>query len=187
MTARWALLAGGKGTGKSSVASRVATELAQRGVVVGGVVQDAIEEDGDRVGYRARHVGGTESVVVGRKGAAPPDADPEALCSFCSFVFDPRAFDRAHGWIRQGVASADVVIIDEVSKLEVAQGGHCAAIREALAGKAIVLLVVRADQLFDVVERFGLGDALATLDAADEPALAPFVDELARAARSEAR
>lgn len=179
--APWALLVGGKGAGKSTVASRVAAELARRGVAVGGVVQDAIEEDGDRVGYLARHLDGTECVVVGRKGAAPPG--DEALCSFCSFVFDPQAFERARAWIRRGVERASIVIIDEVSKLEVAEGGHCAAIREALEGRAIVLLVVRADQLFHVVERFGLGEALATLDAEDGPSFAAFVDELARAAR----
>ncbi|HEX7600292.1 MAG TPA: nucleoside-triphosphatase [Polyangiaceae bacterium] len=182
MTARWALLVGGKGTGQSSLAARASAELARRGVAVGGVVQDATEDDGGR-SYLARHVGGSESVVVARKGAPPKGARPDALLEFCSFVFDTDAFARARGWIRQDAEAADVVVIDEVSKLEVSRGGHHDAIRDALFGRAIVLLVVRGDQLFSVVERFELNDEpIESLDTGEETAFARFVDELARAA-----
>jgi len=181
VTARWALLVGGKGTGQSSRAARVAAQLASRGVVVGGVVQDATEDDGART-YLARHVGGSESVVVARKGAPPKGARPDALREFCSFVFDTDAFAQARAWIRDDSRTADVVVVDEVSKLEVSHGGHHDAILDARAGTAIVLLVVRGDQLFSVVERFALDDEpVATLDTVDDAAFARFVEDLAAA------
>lgn len=184
MTTRWALLVGGTGAGKSSVATRVAAELALRGRVVGGVVQEATEEDGAHTGHRARRVGGEGSVVLARRSAPPPGARAEALREFCSFVFDDDAFGRARGWIEEASQQADVVVIDEVSKLETARAGHHDAIRDALAGRALVLLVARADQLFGIVERFGLdAEPVATLDADDEAAFAAFVEALADATR----
>jgi len=177
--ARWALLVGGKGDDKSALAVRVAAELGARGLRVGGVVQDPIEEDGERRAYVARRLGGPETVVVAREGAAAPGATEAAVCSY---VFDAGAFERAREWIRQGSREADVVVIDEVSKLEVARGGHHDAIREALGGHAVVVLVVRGDQLFSVVERFDLGEPCATLESADEGAFARFLEDLARAA-----
>jgi len=183
VTARWALLVGRKGEGKSSAASWVAAELAARGVAVGGFVQEAIEEDDERVGYRARGLGRPDSVVVARRGSPPRGAEDGALLSFCSFVFDNDAFRQARGWLQGDLVEAGVVVIDEVSKLEVARGGHHDAILDALAGGAVVLLVVRADQLFSVVERFDLGEPVATLDAGDDDARAGFVSALAQAAR----
>ena len=179
MMARWALLVGGKGVDKTSLAERVAAELAARGLRVAGVVQDPVEEDGERRGYVARRIGASETVVVARKGAAEAGSNEATVCSF---VFDASAFERAREWIRQSSREADVVVIDEVSKLEVARGGHHDAIREALRGNAIVVLVVRGDQLFSVVERFALGEPAATLESADEGAFAQFVEDLARAA-----
>lgn len=179
----WALVAGGKGAGKSSTAARVADLLAARGVVVGGVIQEALLEDGDRVAYRARRLGHpSDGVLLARRGAPPEGARTDALSTFCSFVFDAAAFATAAGWVRQATTECDVVIVDEVSKLEASGGGHHDAIRDALAGSALVILVVRADQLFAVVERFELEDAVATFDVGDDDgALATFVDTITRA------
>lgn len=184
--ARWGLISGAKGAGKSSTASRVAGLLAARGVTGGGVIQEALHEDGDRVAYRARQLGvPDDAVLLARRGAAPEGARADAVCSFCSFMFDDDAFAKAGAWIRDAARACEVVVIDEVSKLEASGGGHHDAIRDALGGRALVVLVVRADQLFAIVERFGLGDAVATLEVGDEGAVAPFVDALVQAARAE--
>jgi nucleoside-triphosphatase THEP1 len=181
---RWALLSGPRGTGKSSRAARIARELEGRGLTVGGVVQEAIERDGARVGYVARRVGAAargagaaDEVVLARKGA--PDAGG-ADVAFCSFVFDSDAFARAREWVALAARDADVVVVDEISKLEVAGQGHHDAVRDALGGRALPLLVVRADQLFGVVERFELDEPVAVLESVDDDALASFVDALAR-------
>ncbi len=182
---RWALLVGAKGAGKSTVAQRIAARLADRGLRVGGVVQEAVHEEGERVAYRARHVGHEDQggLLLARRGAPPAGAREGALCDFCSFVFDGDAFAAAAGWVREDSAACDVVLVDEVSKLEASGGGHHDAIRDALGGRAIVVLVARADQLFALVERFGLGDALATLDAGEDTSDDAFVEALVAACR----
>lgn len=185
--ARWALIAGAKGAGKSGTAARVVEGLAARGAVVGGVIQEALHDEGERVAYRAVRVGAPgDAVLLARRGAAPEGARAEALCAFCSFTFDEDAFAEAGAWVRKAARECDVVVVDEVSKLEASGGGHHDAIREALTGRALVLLVVRADQLFAVVERFGLGDAVASLEVGDEAAMGEFVETVLRAARTEA-
>lgn len=184
MSHRWALIVGPKGSGKTSLAARVARELTARGVSVDGVLQAAVHQDGERVGFQARRVGASgDEVALARRGVAPEGTPPERAHEFCSYVFDDDAFVQARRWVEQAANAADVVIVDEVSKLEVARGGHYAGIKSALGARAVVLLVVRADQLFAVVERFELEDAIATLETADEGALSSFVDAITRAAR----
>ena len=186
MAKRWALIAGAKRSGKSSLASRVVSELASRGIRVGGVIQDALHEEGERVGFRARRVGSSEEgILLARRGVPPPGATPESAREFCSYVFDNEAFAEAGSWVRQAARESDVVVVDEVSKLEVARGGHHDAICDALRDGALVILVVRADQLFAVVERFELDDAVASLDTADKSELESFVAAVAKSARAE--
>lgn len=188
MNRRWALISGAKGTRKSETATRLAELLGARGLTVGGVVQQSTHESDDRVLYRARRLGEPPLVIpLARRGSPPEGARPEAACTFCSFVFDRDAFTEAGGWIREAAAHADVVVIDEVSKLEVSRGGHHDAIAAALGERALVVLVVRADQLFAVVERFELEDAVATLELGDDADVEGFADVVAAAARDEAR
>lgn len=178
----WALIAGGRNTGKSGTAAEVAAALAARGVTVGGVIQEAVVEEGERVGYVARRVDAPGTVkMLARRGAAPEGARPGAVHTVCSFVFDADAFAEVRRWLREAGERAEVVIVDEVSKLEVTGEGHHGAVQDALGGRALVVLVVRADQLFAVVERFGLEDAVATLETGDGVALAEFVEAVARA------
>ncbi|MCL2725597.1 MAG: DUF2478 domain-containing protein [Polyangiaceae bacterium] len=184
-TKRWALIVGGKGTGKSTTAARVADMLTSRGIAVGGVIQEAVHENGERIAYRAHRVGNSKSgVIIARRGAPPEGAKTNALREFCSLVFDDDAFATAGTWVRQAMSACDIVIVDEVSKLEVSGGGHHDAIRDALAGHALAILVVRADQLFAVVEKFELEDAVADLEVGDDGALETFVDAIVRAVRT---
>lgn len=184
MPHRWALIVGPKGSGKTSLAARVADALTARGVSVGGVLQEALHQDGENVGFQARRVGSSgDELPLARRGVAPVGTPPERAHELCSYVFDAEAFVRARSWVEHAANTADVVIVDEVSKLEVARGGHHDGIRSVLGSPAIVLLVVRADQLFAVVERFELDDAIATLETADEGAVSGFVDAVVSAAR----
>ncbi len=176
---RWALVSGTKGTGKSRAVNRAAEALAARGVAIAGFVQDAIEADGERVGYRLRRLGRPDTRVVARKNATPRGPEDEA---FCSYVFELGAFDEARRWLVEDAPTARVLFLDEVSKLEVAGRGHHAAIRDALAGDAIVVLSVQAAQVFGVLERFELGAPVAALETAEGGDLGAFVDALADAA-----
>jgi nucleoside-triphosphatase THEP1 len=176
---RWALLVGGKGTGKSLLAGRLARALACRGVSVCGIIQEEIEEERVPVGYHVRRIGTDERMLLARRGANPREPSEEA---FCSFVFDRRAFAVARGWIEEDTATAAALIVDEVSKLEAAGGGHHDAILHALAGPPLVVLSVRAEELFAIMERFGLDEPMAMLDTADAQGFASFVDSIATAA-----
>jgi len=185
MTRRWALIVGPKGSSKSSLARRVAAALSARGVAVDGVVQEAERQDGETVAFRACRLGrSADRILLAGHGKAPAGTRDESAFPFCGYVFDVEAFARAGEWIREAAHAARVVVVDEVSKLEVARGGHHDAIRDAFAAGALVVLVVRADQLFAVVERFELGDAVAILDIADEGELERFVDTLADSVRA---
>jgi nucleoside-triphosphatase THEP1/SAM-dependent methyltransferase len=177
---RWALLLGPKGSSKAKLLERVIALLGAEGVRVGGFVQTPIESEGARVGYEIARVSGPERVRVARTGTpAAPSED-----AFCSYVFDRDAFSTALGWLKSDLGRADVVAIDEVSKLESAGQGHAASLERVLEGDTLALLSVRADVLPLVVERFGLEDALATLSTDDPPeACAAFVRAIAGASR----
>jgi nucleoside-triphosphatase THEP1 len=174
---RWALLSGPRGSGKSTTARRVADALAARDVPVAGFVQEAIDDEEGRAGYLLRRLGGDEARTVARRDSAARRPAEEA---FCSFVFDADAFAAARGWLAEA-AAARVLIIDEVSKLEIAGRGHHDAIAEALGGDRLVLLAVRADQLFGVMERFGLDEPVAALETADPDGFEAFVASVAGA------
>jgi nucleoside-triphosphatase THEP1 len=176
----WALLVGGKGQGKSTAARRVAERLAELGVGVAGFFQQAVEEDGVRVGYRLRRFGREDALHVAWLGSATRRPEEEL---FCAHVFDNGAFATARRWLSEDAPSARVLVLDEVSKLEVAAKGHHDAVVAALGTDRLVVLAVRAEQLFYVVERFGLDDPVATLDVGDGADEEPFIQEIARAAR----
>jgi nucleoside-triphosphatase THEP1 len=180
---RWALIVGPKGSAKSLLARRAAEALSARGVAVDGVVQEAQREGGETVAFRARRIAESgDAILLAGHGAAPQGTRAESAFPFCGYVFDVDAFARAGEWVREAARNSRVVLVDEVSKLEVARGGHHDAIRDAFTAGALVILVVRADQLFAVVERFELDDAVATLDIADADDLEGFVDAVAASA-----
>lgn len=181
---RWALVAGARGGEKTARVRAAVEALRARGVALGGFVQDPIDEGDARVAYEVRRLTTGERVRMARpQGAAPAAREEE----FCSMVFDGDAFDRARAWLEADAAAATVLVVDEVSKLEAAGRGHARAIERALASdKVIALLCVRADQLFAVVERFGLADPIATLtpDEGSPEALAEALATASVEARS---
>lgn len=180
---RWALISGPKGTGKSRTTARLATALSARGIAVAGFVQEAMEVDGERQGYRLRRLGKGDERVVARRNSTPRGPREE---SFCSFVFDNDAFDMARGWLEADAPDAQVLLLDEVSKLEVAGKGHHDAVTAALATGKLVVLSVQAAQLFGVLERFALEAPVASFEIADGDDEDAFVDALVAAARAQA-
>lgn len=159
---RWALVVGDPRTGKTSLVRVAVEHLAAHGLRVAGVVQEAIEREGERVAYEAvRLTHGADRVVVARRGAA------DAGEPICSYAFDDAAFMEVAAWLEHDATDADVIVVDEVSKVEWRGRGHAAAIGTALRGRAPVVLAVRASELSNVIERFGLGEPIATLRTAD--------------------
>jgi nucleoside-triphosphatase THEP1 len=162
---------------------KIAAGLAARGVPVAGFVREPIVEEGERVGHRLQRLGHEDRAPVTRRGGTAHGPHEEV---FCGFVFDHQACAAAKGWLGRDVMDAEVVVIDEVSKLEVAGRGHHDAIVEAIHSDRLVVLSVRADQLFFAMERFSLEEPVASLDLAEGEELDPapaFVDALLRELR----
>ncbi|MCC7537377.1 MAG: methyltransferase domain-containing protein [Deltaproteobacteria bacterium] len=185
--ARWALVTKDKSASRDGLLpsmAEVVEVLQSRALSVGGLVQRPVEVAGERVGYEIVRVRGAErpegAIRAARRAGAAPRASEE---SFCSLVFDNDAFAAALEWVRADAGDSEVLVVDEVSKLEVAGRGHAASVTRALASGRVVVLGVRADQLFAVMERFGLPEPLATLDAQSRSAEA-FAEAIARAVGS---
>jgi nucleoside-triphosphatase THEP1 len=183
--AAWAVITGDKGEGKSLRARAAAARLRERGLRVGGFVQQAVcEPDGTRLGYDLVRLAGGTPVPLARRAQLPHDAQ----IGFCSHTFEPTAFAGALAWLREEADAAEVLFIDAVGKLETASGGHAAAVRFALALPAptVVVLCIRAEQLFPATEAFlrEAGEAVGSLEEkAEEEALTRFVDAVYRAVR----
>jgi tRNA (adenine37-N6)-methyltransferase len=176
------VVSGPPGAGKTTAMLRLAELLSAGGARVGGFFQQTTVDELGRRGYDlVRFRDRSQPIVLARR-EAPRDQTTEAAP--CPFVFSRDAFASGLAWIREDAASADVLVIDEVSKLEMGDGGHCDAVRWALAleSRPLLLLSVRADQLSAVVERFELHDRIR------EHIQVPTTDaELAETARRYAR
>jgi nucleoside-triphosphatase THEP1 len=178
----WALvLASKRSQERAPILQRVVAQLGERGVRVAGFFQEPIIAEGVRVGHRVRRLGSDASAVVARRGTESRAPNEEG---FCGVVFDNDAFATAREWLREDAPQAQALLIHEVGKFEVAGKGHHDAVVAALRTKAVTVLAVRGDQLFYAVERFGLGEPVATLDLADDGAEVPFVGAITRACSS---
>lgn len=172
----WALYVGERGPERVAPLWQLVDDLRGRGLRVAGFVQASLHADGHRVGSEVVRLGGGtgERVALARSGASARGPNEEA---FCSMVFDADAFARCRAWLRVDAEQADVIVLDEIGKLEVAGRGHYAAVVDALARPCPVVLSVRGDQLFAALERFALEEPFASRDPSE--AIAAFVDGVA--------
>jgi nucleoside-triphosphatase THEP1 len=179
---RWALISGNKGDHKPEIVSAIAGRLSSMGVAVGGFVQLARYDARGEKGYELVRLRTGEKLTLALGGVAAKKVSEEA---FCSYAFDNDAFARARRWIEEDAAHCRLLVLDDISKLEVQGKGHAPSLSYALSRPAdrVVLISARASQLFYVVENFGLeGDPVDALELpVDEEAKERFVSALARA------
>lgn len=176
--AHWALVVGGKGQDKTAAIRRLIDRLTAVGVTVAGFFQEGVYEDSERIGFRVLRVAHRDSAVLARRGASARSQTEEA---FCSITFDNAAFSDAFKWLQDDQAGARILLLDEISKFEVAGKGHYSSVLWALASKSLVILSIRADQLFYVVDKLQLTDPIATLDLAESGELDDFVSSVTAA------
>jgi len=173
---RWALVSLPPGARPGDGIAALVDALAGRGLRLAGFRQSR-DLAGGRRRYLLHRVGATDRAELGRRGGGAGTGEHE----FCNCVFRDDAFPTAHAWLAADAPGADLVVLDELSRLEATGGGHAPAIALALASPAVSLLSVRADRLAALMERFGLDQPLAAFDAGTDPGW--FADQVARACR----
>jgi len=137
---RVAALQGAPGEGKTTRILAITARLREAGLEVGGVVQPAVHMDGKRTGYDLLDVATGDRVPFARVAPATRPGGPR-------FAFDKAGWDWASERIRRARRDADVVVVDEVGRLEASGGGHLEALRVAMPGgrERWWLLSVRRD------------------------------------------
>jgi nucleoside-triphosphatase len=116
------LLEGRPGTGKSTIARRLADRLSQDGIPVSGFITEEIRESGRRLGFSLERFGGDRGVLAHVDLPGPPRVG--------RYGVDLAAFERVAVPALEQAGEDEVAIIDELGKMELASD----AFREALAG-----------------------------------------------------
>jgi nucleoside-triphosphatase len=106
------LLEGRPGAGKSTVAQRLADLLEAQGLRVGGFVTGELREGGRRVGFTVEAFEGERATLAHVSLPGPPQVS--------RYGVDLDAFERIVMPGLEQAGSADVVILDELGKMELA-------------------------------------------------------------------
>ncbi|MCA9670606.1 MAG: AAA family ATPase [Myxococcales bacterium] len=131
------LLTGPPGSGKTTAARATVDALAQRGLVVKGILTGEVRAPaGHRVGFRLEPIGGEPRTMahrdfVSRHRVGRYGVDVEIIDYVCDTAISARA-----------LADADVVVIDEVGKMECLSGRFVGAVERVLATKPRVLCTI---------------------------------------------
>jgi nucleoside-triphosphatase len=121
MTVR-VLVEGRPGSGKTTVAARLADLLAERGIEVRGFVTHEVRERGRRVGFEIETMDGVRATLAHVRLAGPPRVG--------KYGVDLDAFERVALPALAKPSRHAVVLIDELGKMELASNRF----REAIAG-----------------------------------------------------
>jgi nucleoside-triphosphatase len=128
------LLEGRPGAGKSTVARRLGELLRQQRLRVAGFVTDEIREGGRRVGFRVASFDGDAATLAHVSLPGPPKVG--------RYGVDLEAFERIALPALESAGNADVVILDELGKMELASRRFCAATSAAFDADVPVVATV---------------------------------------------
>ncbi|MGI5862050.1 MAG: nucleoside-triphosphatase [Myxococcales bacterium] len=161
---------GAPGAGKTTTVLRAARQLADQGLAVAGIVQLARREAGRALDYRLQEVSSGEERPFASRA-------PEGH----GFVFDAAGWSWARERIDRARAGADVVIVDELGRLEGRGEGHLPALlAPSEAERARLWIVaVREDAADEIERRLGDFDARVRADDGD----GAVADAVAQASR----
>ncbi len=162
-------------SGKTTLLTRLTGRLRARGLRVGGITQPTVDESSLPEGYRLRAVATGEERPFARRRA-------KASAQELGFSFDEAAWSWARQRIRQDRTEMEVVVVDELGKLEARGEGHLPALLEDLEAerRGVLVLGVRADCASAIQAR--LGTFLLTVAPTSDPAGPDrLADQIARA------
>lgn len=142
------ILHGGIGEGKTTAAIAVCKALIEQGTAVGGIVSPRIIDKNETVGYSIRNLlSGEESPFA--------TLDPPGV-AIGKYYIQHSGIDFAQRAIDLAAHTVQVVLVDEVGRLELAGGGHAPALRTLLRSRALPILIVRSQFVTQVVDRFSI-------------------------------
>ena len=116
------LLEGRPGAGKSTVAQRLAELLQQQGAAVAGFVTAELREGGRRVGFAVDSFDGGHATLAHVSLPGPPRVG--------RYGVDLDAFEHVALPALDDARRADVVVLDELGKMELASNQFCEAVLE---------------------------------------------------------
>jgi len=146
------LLTGPVGVGKTTVAERVVRLARQQGLACSGLLAPAmVNSCGQKIG-----IWGVDVFVGERRTLACTDRDPGGP-TVGPYVFDAAALAWAVAVLEKAIGACDLLVVDEIGKLELWRGIGLAPILPRLAsgevGRALVL--VRDSLLAELQGRLG--------------------------------
>ena len=167
-------IVGPPGSGKTTALRAVAARLRELGLRPGGISQPTVFRGGVKTGYRLRDESNGQERAFARRRKASSPGKP-------GFEFDAAGWRWARERILDARRHADIVLVDEIGRLEAEGGGHLPALLAKLdedQGPAWVL-AVRADCAARIQSR--LGKFTATFQAGADPrALEDFIQAVAK-------
>lgn len=133
-------ICGDRGRGKTTALGQVVQALRKSGISVGGFLQPAVGDNGPTTGYQLMSLESGEIIPFARKGAPKP-ADG------LGYEFQELGWGFAARQLLN--ASTQVLIVDELGRLEAQGGGHLPALKAAIPSRParVYIFSVRRDCL----------------------------------------
>ena len=123
------LLTGKPGTGKTSLIKQVAADLKDR---AGGFYTEEVRSGGIRLGFRLVTLDGQEAILA--------HVDIRSPHRVSKYGVDIAALDRVGvAALRRAAGQSELIIIDEIGKMELFSDNFRAAVREIINGDKKVL------------------------------------------------
>ncbi len=158
MSRKIQIITGEINTGKTTFAEKVIDRYRREGKTAAGVLSYGIHDNGIKIGFRICDIGTGNSEIL----AVTPDRKgptPSAPPSTGRFIFYPEAFSFAEKVIKLG-CSADVLVIDELGKLEIKEGGLFPTAQWACHNCAgVLILVIRTNLISALLDKLELPPA----------------------------
>src|SRR5262245_28058879 len=128
------LLEAPPGAGKTTALARLAELVAARGRRAAGLLTRELRERGARVGFAIETLGGARATLARADGSGEPRVG--------RYVVDVAALDRVVAVALRDDAPADVVLVDEIGKMECLSPRFVAAVTRLLDGGRLLAATV---------------------------------------------
>ncbi len=138
---------GDRRSGKTTKLKRLVEALTARGVKAGGIFQPAADTSAEPEGYYVEDILTRERKELARRLSRPGE-------SGLIFKFDPAAWEWAARKISEARRTCDILVVDEVGRLEASGKGHLPALLKEIPDETVFscLLCVRSDCFDRVAE-----------------------------------